>query len=233
MSEQPERPTRTKDLLAAVDHEIVQLLTSLPEDAWATPSLCASWTVGDVAVHIVSGGTSSVVTVSREMVRCRGNFNRANVAIVRQMKSTLTGADIVSSIANRRGRPQGLGRLLPTRFMLGDHVVHLHDMAIPLGREVSVPPAALTAVLNTQLRVPNPFVPSARIGRGFSFSATDIEWSRVTDGPEIRGRAADLVLALGGRIDPNQALDGAGVPVMNDRIETWRRRADQSECSWR
>jgi hypothetical protein len=162
------------------------------------------------------------------LVRYRGNFNRANVAIVQELESALTAADIVRAIRERSGSLEGLGRLLPTRFMLGDHVVHLFDMAIPLGREVSVPTAALTAILNTQLQIPNPFVPSARLGRGLSFSTTDVAWSRATQGAEVRGAAADLVVALGGRENATQRLEGSGVSVMRDRIEAWRRRADST-----
>ncbi len=62
--------------------------------------------------------------------------------------------------------PQGLGRYFPSRLFLGDHVTHELDMVFALGMEPEVRADALTAVLNTQVAVPNPFVPAFRNSQG-------------------------------------------------------------------
>ena len=54
-------------------------------------------------------------------------------------------------------------------------------------------------MLNTQVAVPNPFVPAFRNSSGLRLRATDAEWSHGERGPVVEGRAADLVSVLGDR----------------------------------
>jgi hypothetical protein len=44
--------------------------------------------------------------------------------------------------------------------MLGDHLTHHLDVALPLGGQPAIPHRALRAILQTQVRLPNPFVPA-------------------------------------------------------------------------
>ena len=69
-------------------------------------------------------------------------------------------------------------------------------MLFALGREPAIPADALVAVLNTQVSVPNPFVPAFRNSRGLRLIATDADWTHGEAGPIVRGRAADLVSVL-------------------------------------
>jgi hypothetical protein len=116
------------------------------------------------------------------------------------------------------GRPRGLGRYFPPRLLLGDHVTHELDMLYALGREPAIPADALVAVLNTQVSVPNPFVPAFRNSRGLRLIATDTDWTHGERGPLVRGRAAELVSALGDRPAVLARLDGDGVDVLASRV---------------
>ena len=91
-------------------------------------------------------------------------------------------------------------------------------MLFALGREPAIPADALVAVLNTQVSVPNPFVPAFRNSRGLRLIATDADWTHGERGPIVRGRAAELVSVLGNRPAMLTRLDGDGVDVLASRV---------------
>ena len=91
-------------------------------------------------------------------------------------------------------------------------------MLFALDREPAIPADALVAVLNTQVSVPNPFVPAFRNSRGLRLSATDADWTHGERGPIVRGRAADLVSVLGNRPAMLARLGGDGVDVLASRV---------------
>lgn len=87
-----------------------------------------------------------------------------------------------------------------------------------LEREPSVPADAAIAVLNTQVAVPNPFVPAFRNSRGLRLVATDAGWAYGEQGPVVRGRAVELISVLGNRSRMLPALVGDGVEVLALRV---------------
>src|SRR5262249_39356411 len=98
--------------------------------------------------------------------------------------------------------------------------IHELDITYALGRQSAVPTDILAAVLDTQVRIPNPFVPAAARARGLNLIATDTDWSRHADGPTVTGPAAELALVLTGRPAVLPYLTGDGVPVLASRLET-------------
>ena len=90
-------------------------------------------------------------------------------------------------------------------------------MLFALGREPAIPADALVAVLNTQVNVPNPFVPAYRNSRGLRLAATDAEWTH-GQGPLVRGPAAEMVSVLGNRPAMLGHLDGDGVDTLASRV---------------
>ena len=91
-------------------------------------------------------------------------------------------------------------------------------MVFALDREPEIEPDVLVAVLNTQVAVPNPFVPAFRNSRGLRLRATDAEWSHGERGPLVEGRTAELVSVLGNRPKPLPRLVGDGVAVLESRL---------------
>jgi hypothetical protein len=79
---------------------------------------------------------------------------------------------------------------------------------------------ALVAVLNTQVAVPNLFVPAFRNSRGLRLIATDADWTHGERGPIVQGRAADLVSVLGNRQAMLPGLAGDGVEVLASRVSS-------------
>jgi len=90
-------------------------------------------------------------------------------------------------------------------------------MLFALGREPAIPADALVAVLNTQVSVPNPFVPAYRNSRGLRLVAADADWTH-GQGPSVRGAAAELVSVLGNRPAMLCRLDGDGVDLLASRV---------------
>ena len=129
-----------------------------------------------------------------------------------------TPADLLDDFKRLTRRPRGLGRYFPPRLLLGDHITHELDMLFALGREPEIPAEALVAVLNTQVSLPNPFVPAFRNSRGLRLTAADADWTHGERGPIVRGPAADLVSVLGDRPAMLARLDGDGVDVLASRV---------------
>jgi hypothetical protein len=91
-------------------------------------------------------------------------------------------------------------------------------MLFALGREPAIPADALVVVLNTQVSVPNPFVPAFRNSRRLRLLATDADWTHGERGPVVEGRAADFVSVLGNRPAMLARLGGDGVDVLASRV---------------
>lgn len=209
------------DRLRSTDHEIVRVLSGLRESEWQAPSLCSEWTIRQVALHLASANIASIPYVASRTLAHRGDINRANLDVVDHLDSTLTNDELVRAIAANAGRRRRAGRLLPPPLMLGDHLIHLLDIAVPLERTVQLGRDALIGVLRTQLGVPNPFVPAARFGRGLRFEATDLGWRSRRGSLRISGTAADLALTLAGRTAALHRLEGDGVTELTARLDRW------------
>jgi hypothetical protein len=171
-----------------------------------------------VLAHLVVGCSAGVAVVTAETVRHGGSFDRANAALARSLAVTRSPAELLDDLGRLMLRPRGLGRSFPRRLLLGDHVTHELDMLFALGREPAISADALIAVLNTQVSVPNPFVPAFRNSRGLRLIATDADWTHGERGAIVRGRAAELVSALGNRPATLARLDGDGVDVLASRV---------------
>ena len=139
--------------------------------------------------------------------------------------SARSPGELLDDFERLRREPEGLGRRFPSRLLLGDHVTHELDMVFALDRQPEIPPDILVAVLNTQVAVPNPFVPAFRNSSGLRLRATDAEWSHGERGPVVEGRAAELVSVLGNRRKVLPCLGGDGVPILEARLSLPTRTA--------
>ena len=206
-----------RDRLRANDTRFHALAITFSADEWSQVSLCEAWSNHDVLAHLVVGYSAGAVAVAAEM-RCHSwSFDRANAAMARSLATLRTPTELLDDFERLTQRPQGLGRYFPPQLLLGDHVTHELDMLFALGREPAMPADALVAVLNTQVSVPNPFVPAYRNSRGLELVATDADWTH-GHGPLVRGPAAELVSVLGNRPAMLARLDGDGVDTLASRI---------------
>lgn len=188
--------------------ELLELLRTLSPDQWSAQSLCGQWSVRDVATHLSMDSVSMpryFLAALRHLSADR--VNEHYVAAHRDAPTTELVDRLAASAAT-----SWFARYAP-RLTLADHVVHQQDIRRPLGLPRSVDPERLRLVLER----PDPFARPHRFTRGLRFVASDLLWARGS-GPEIRGPAESLALALVGRPAVIGELEGPGVEVLRDRM---------------
>jgi uncharacterized protein (TIGR03083 family) len=216
-------------LLSRSDHRLAQLARHLDHHQWAAPSLCSEWTNHEVLAHLVVGYSTPIGSIAQRMLRRRGNFDATNTALARELAATRCPAALLDDFDQLHRHPRGIGRLFPSSLMLGDHVIHELDIMFALGRPSTIPVETLTAVLNTEVRIPNPFVPARRRSQGLHLQATDTPWEHRSDPTSrllVRGAATDLASVLAGRPHALPRLTGIGVNTLRARItnaDKWTR----------
>ena len=186
---------------------LADLLETLAPHEWDTPSLCAGWTVRDVAAHLTLAATARPSEMVRDAVRARGSFDRmiheSAVERARQRSPGQLVADLRGIVGSRR--------LAPATFWrdpLLDVLVHGQDIAVPLGRPRRVPPEAGAAAATRVWQTGFPFHARRRLA-GLRLTATDVDWS-VGAGAPVEGTIGDLLLLLTGRTATTHRLAGAG-----------------------
>lgn len=207
-----------RDLLRDNDERFLGSARGFSADDWARPSLCERWTNHQVLAHLVVGLSAPLRSVAGAMLRQHGSFDSANAEMATVLAEARSPAELLDDFEQLSRQPRGMGRYFPSRLFLGDHVTHELDMVFALGLEPQIPSDALVAVLNTQVAVPNPFVPAFRNSRGLRLQATDTAWRHGERGPVVEGRAAQLVSVLGNRAKLLSRLGGEGVAVLEARL---------------
>jgi uncharacterized protein (TIGR03083 family) len=207
-----------RELLRASDRRFLALADEFSATEWARPSLCDEWTNHEVLAHLVAGYGSRLGQIVAEMHCHRWSFDAANIDMARKLAAVRSPAELIDEFARLADHPAGMGRYFPRTMFLGDHITHELDICFALDREPTIPTDALIAVLNAQVRLPNPFVPAFRNSRGLRLIATDADWTHGRTGPKVIGLAAELVSVLGNRPRALAGLDGDGVAVLAGRI---------------
>ncbi|WP_028926237.1 maleylpyruvate isomerase family mycothiol-dependent enzyme [Pseudonocardia acaciae] len=194
-------------LVADERTDLVAFLRTLSDDDWEAPSLCAGWRVRDVVAHLLYDAVpvSSYLLVA---ARCRA-ADRINEHWVDRARS-LPPSTLVDRLESSVGK--GLFAAVAPSIALADALVHHQDIRRPLGRERTIPPERMLAVLDR----PDPFARPGPRARGLRFVATDVPWTR-GDGPEVRGTGEAIALAVAGREAVLDELAGDGVAVLRGR----------------
>jgi hypothetical protein len=143
----------------------------------------------------------------RDVIRHRLRPDRALDLIARRL-----GEEPVPTLAQRlrdaqHGRFHVLG--LPPATELGDVIVHGNDTLRALDLEFAVHPNEAVLVLKTYRRVGG-LVFHARPHRTVRLVATDAQWSCGT-GPEVTGRAIDILMLVANRRQVVESLSGPGL----------------------
>jgi uncharacterized protein (TIGR03083 family) len=198
----------------AVRRAVADRCEELTAEQWRAQSLCGEWSVHDVLAHLVVVVTVPLRQVAAEMLRARGNFHRANVALTRRAAAAAP-AELIGLLranADSHFTPPGLDSTAP----LTDSYVHALDMFFPLGLPAPGALGQWPFILD--------FLSSPKARRGFvgrelpavALIATDVAWSSGR-GPEVRAPAAALGLALTRR---RARLDEAVGPG-SDELRRW------------
>jgi len=205
-------------LLRENDFRLLAFARGLSDIDWARPSLCTEWTNHEVLAHLVVGYRIAPGAMAGAMIRDRGSFDRTNARLARTLAAQRRPGELIDDFSALSQAPRGLARVIPRRLLLGDHVIHQLDIIHGLGQDSTISAEALSAVLDTQVRVPNPFVPAAARARGLTLRATDVGWAHDDNGPSVIGVAADLASVLAGRPHALGRLRGDGVAILGSRL---------------
>ncbi|OJZ70322.1 hypothetical protein BRW65_20360 [Mycobacterium paraffinicum] len=214
--------SKAADALQDNDARLVAFLGTLTRDQWAQPSLCTEWSNHEVLAHLVVGYSATLPSIAAAMLGHRGSFDRTNSSMARALAARRDPHALVDDLAALTRQARGIGRVFPRRLLLGDHVIHQLDITYALGADPSIPAATLAAVLDTEVGIPNPFVPASARARGLNLVATDATWSRPSDGPTVTGEADHLASVLAGRPWALRHLTGSGVSVLAARLQPSR-----------
>lgn len=188
---------------------LAAMLTELSEDEWAVSSLCAGWTVREVAAHVMRSVTVTPREMAVALVRSRGRYN-ALVAEDARRAARRPTAELVAEFERHDGsRRHPFGTSVADPLL--DVLVHSQDIAVPLGRAHPMPIAPAVVAARRARRIRFLFDAAPR-RRQLSIRATDTDFC-VGAGPLVEGPMRAVLLLLTGRTTAAVAngLRGPGV----------------------
>ena len=193
--------TDLKDLVRTERLAFIDLLTTLTEDQWRTPSLCSAWTVENVAAHLAWAPVAGPLEMAPAALRAGFRTNRliADSAVRWTARWRPAILDQLRRNVDSDAKPLGL----PPVAALTDAVVHGLDVCVPLGLHRDVDPEAFRLIADWTvgsrwpMTIPVGGSPRRRL-RGTRLVATDADWAW-GEGAEVREPADLILLRLLGR----------------------------------
>jgi len=192
---------------------LADALDGLPDDCWASESLCRGWTIRDVVGHLIATASMTPPRFFLRMARSGFRFPAMADNAIAEQTSGCSHDDLVEryrSLVPARTGPPG-----PATSWLGETIVHGEDIFRSLGGYRPHPLEHVLAVADFY-RASNVLIGGKRRVAGVTLRATDTDWSAGT-GPELAGPAIALVLAMTGRKAALDDLSGEGVAVLRSR----------------
>ncbi len=175
---------------------MADLLATLPDAEWERPSLCAQRRIKDVAAHVaLTPQSPGLLRIVGKGIRARGDFDGLNrdMAVRHAARANPALVSELRDLSDSRSKPA----ITTLDNLLFDTLVHVQDVALPLGRTVEMPLQPAQDGLQRVWTMGWPFWAKRRL-RGLHLSATDADWSAGT-GAEVSGTAQSLLLLLTGR----------------------------------
>ncbi len=201
--------------MTAVERTVlVERLATLDEEQWATPSLCAGWTVRDVTGHILAVASMSTRRFVEGMARNRFSFEQLQTDGIRQQTANRTNADLVAALRasiDSRAKPPG-----PSTTVLGETLVHGEDIFRALEAEpLAHPVEHITTCADFYKKNRFPLKVRRRIA-GVTLRMTDADWSHGS-GPEVSGPGIAILLVMLGRKAALPEVQGDGATILAGR----------------
>jgi uncharacterized protein (TIGR03083 family) len=214
-------PTQADELWAAIDDQrtrTADLLETLTDAQWEHPSLCDGWTIRHVAAHLTLqrqrfGDVAAFVAQHPSLLRSI-TLNRTihDTALV---QAQLPTEEIIERIRSGIGSRRHNILVTPLET-LTDILVHSQDIAVPLGLELEMPPAASALAATRRWDTRRTWLSTVfrRLPLdGYRLTATDTDWAR-GDGPLVEGPVGALLLLLTGRPAALDRLTGDGADAL-------------------
>ncbi len=193
------------------------LLSSLDTRQWDEPSLCAGWTVRDVAAHLTLQqlGMRDALAMA---LRAPG-LNRPIREAARRESRRRAPDELVEGLRSMVGsRRHNVG--VTCREALIDSLVHAQDVAIPLGATLPLDPDAAQEAATRAWSLGWPWFARRRL-RGLRLVATDTGWT-AGEGELVEGTTEALLLTVAHRPVALERLSGPGLPEIRKRLGSSR-----------
>ncbi len=192
---------------------LISDLDSLPEERWATPSLCANWTVRQVLGHMVATAKMTPPRFILGLASAGFRFDAMSAHDVARETVGPPGDTLAhfKQLVGATNHPPG-----PITAMQGEVVLHSEDIRHPLGIKREYPLALLTTVADFY-KGSNLLLGSKTRISGLTLGASDAAWTTGT-GPEVTGPMISLLLAMTGRPAGVENLSGAGLTTLRSRM---------------
>lgn len=186
---------------------LADALDELNDEQWATQSWCDQWSVRQLAGHLTLGWSVSTPKFAWAMLRSKGNFNAANVALSNKLAEQPTSelvADLRRNADHRFTPPGG-----DSRAPLSDLIIHSQDMFRPLGIDHEIPVDSILPIADLAVDAKTRRIRGTDVEGRVTMRATDCDWTNVVDGaPEVEGRLIDLMMVVFGRSQAVGSLSG-------------------------
>jgi uncharacterized protein (TIGR03083 family) len=204
-------------MIADERRRVARFVEGLTPQQLAVPSLCDSWTVREVAAHLLMPLVTPLPKFALVMALSGFRFDRANRRLTAAV-AHLPVDEIVAGLRDRADhpfKPPGMTHAAP----LTDLLVHQQDIRRPLGLAPELVPERLLIVLKYVAAAAvhgGMLVPKGTVD-GLRLEATDLDWAR-GEGHLVRGTGEALLLALSGRRAALPDLDGDGADLFRSRL---------------
>jgi uncharacterized protein (TIGR03083 family) len=206
---------RVLEMIVDERRRAADLLDGLAPDQLRQPSLCAGWTVHDIAAHLLSYLRFGRTKLYLGLLLTAADLDRINLRLTR-WEARRPSPEIVDLLRRRAGCPITMPRY-GHDSVLTDIMLHDLDMRLPLGIPRASPEERLRVAFDHLTGEPAlGFAMGSRL-RGLRLVATDTGWAAGTGAP-VRGPVEAVLLAASGRTVAFEALDGDGVPLLRHRV---------------
>ena len=212
--------TEVWDLVAVERRTLADFLETLSAEEWAADSLCAGWTVRDVAAHVAWGNTSPPLKTVSAIVRGGFRANAVNLRLGREWgtKPTAEIVDRLREVAASRLHTPGTTPV----DCVADVLCHDLDIRVPLGKPRSSPAEAFRLALTRYAGMGFPLhlafgANCKAMAKGLRLVAEDVGWTH-GEGPTVQGSGSALMRALTGRPVGPDELTGAGAAALYARL---------------
>lgn len=195
-------------------------LATLTPEQWEHESLCAGWTVKDVAAHVIS--TAKIRPADMIGIMGRNLGRGYNTMIFREVKRLSREQSVEQILADYTTYATST-RKVPTVTVvepLIDALVHHQDIVRPLGvrREPDVDAAVVAA---DRCRTLSLLMGSRKVVKSVRMVATDVGWTRGR-GPIVEGPMQELLMLCAGRAGDRTLLSGDGLELLRHAHRTSR-----------